>query len=210
MISLSAFILAFCGLTYEFVFAQSLSVLLGNSVTQYSLTIGIFLAALGFGALYAQADENSLSRLLRLQLRLAIFAPSAYFSLWIVSLYLPHALLKLASYSAVAAIGYLTGSEIPLLMQMGGEGLRMRILAADYFGMLTASILFPIYLLPHLGVFSSILVAALFNCSVLLFLGKGTKERTWSFAVIGALCALLFYQPGIREWLSDQFINSAV
>ncbi|MFQ3593570.1 MAG: hypothetical protein SNJ82_10365 [Gemmataceae bacterium] len=43
-------IIATCGLIYEFQAATLASYLLGDSVTQYSLIIGLYLSALGIGA----------------------------------------------------------------------------------------------------------------------------------------------------------------
>ena len=46
----SIFIIAVCGLIYEFIIATLSSYLLGDSVMQFSLTIGFFLSAMGVGS----------------------------------------------------------------------------------------------------------------------------------------------------------------
>ena len=43
-------ILSGCSLIYELLIAQSLAILAANMVVWYSLTVGIFLAAMGLGA----------------------------------------------------------------------------------------------------------------------------------------------------------------
>ncbi len=202
---LSSFILAFCGLTYEFVFAQSLSVILGNSVVQYSTTIGLFLAALGFGAMFTKVDQHAHSRLRRLQLCLSLLAPLGFFLMWLVAVFLPPIVARVVAYALIVGIGYLTGSELPLLFQMGGSPLRLKILAADYFGMLLACVLFPLVLLPNYGVFVSVLMAGLFNTAVLLMLCSSVYERVVSLTVAALLIALLYMQPAIQEWLSQNF-----
>ena len=53
------FILAFCGLSYELILAQGLSAFLDNTVLRYSTTIGLYMFALGLGALpFATADAR--------------------------------------------------------------------------------------------------------------------------------------------------------
>ena len=46
----SVFIAASCGLAYELVMAALASYLLGDSIVQYSLVIGLYLFAMGIGA----------------------------------------------------------------------------------------------------------------------------------------------------------------
>jgi spermidine synthase len=44
-------VVAFCSIIYELLFSQVLTVIFGSSVIMYSLTIGLFLFALGLGSL---------------------------------------------------------------------------------------------------------------------------------------------------------------
>ena len=53
-------IIAVCGLVYELVTAAVASYLLGDSVTQYSLVIGVFMAAMGLGAFLTQYVRQNL------------------------------------------------------------------------------------------------------------------------------------------------------
>ena len=49
-IYLIALILSACSLVYELLIAQSMAMLAANMVVWYSLTVGIYLAAMGLGA----------------------------------------------------------------------------------------------------------------------------------------------------------------
>ena len=51
-IAVTTFIVSFCSIIYELVFAQALSIVFGNTVLQYSLAIGIYLFFLGIGSFY--------------------------------------------------------------------------------------------------------------------------------------------------------------
>ena len=53
-----SFILSGCSLLYELLIAQTLSLIAGNMVIWYSLTVGTYLAAMGVGAiLYGSAQR---------------------------------------------------------------------------------------------------------------------------------------------------------
>src|SRR5262245_947761 len=70
-----AAILGFTGVLYELVLAQTLSVLFGQSVVQYSVTIGLFLAGMGAGAHVSESWSEPRVRLWRVQMGLALLVP---------------------------------------------------------------------------------------------------------------------------------------
>ena len=59
---LNVLIIATCGLIYELLAGTLASYLLGDSVTQFSLIIGIYLSALGVGAWISSFVEERLAR----------------------------------------------------------------------------------------------------------------------------------------------------
>src|SRR5215831_1806126 len=59
---LNVFIIAICGLVYELVAGALASYVLGDSVTQFSLIIGIYLSALGVGAWLSRFVDAALAR----------------------------------------------------------------------------------------------------------------------------------------------------
>jgi spermidine synthase len=74
-------------------------------------------------------------------------------------------------YVVVFAIGVLVGLEIPLLMRILKDNLNFkdlvsRVLAFDYIGALVASLLFPILLVPKLGLVRTSLLFGMLNASV--------------------------------------------
>ncbi|MCI5141964.1 MAG: spermidine synthase, partial [Candidatus Electrothrix sp. ATG1] len=50
VLQVSVLVVALCGIVYELLIATVSSYLLGNSVRQFSITIGLFMAAMGLGA----------------------------------------------------------------------------------------------------------------------------------------------------------------
>ena len=59
---LNVLIIATCGLIYELLAGTLASYVLGDSVTQFSLIIGIYLSALGVGAWLSRFIETGLAR----------------------------------------------------------------------------------------------------------------------------------------------------
>lgn len=195
-------ILGYCGVIYELVFAQTLSVLFGQSVVQYSVTIGLFLLGMGAGAHYAERFREPRVALWRMQLILALVAPLLLVAVWwlAVSGYTYPA--RGLAYGMCLFIGTVTGGELPLLMRVMPDRATW-ILSSDYFGMLLACLAFPLILLPEIGVFATLILTALLNAFVMTAL----RFEKWApgFALPLLLIASLYFEPGLREWLSQKF-----
>lgn len=192
--------LGFCGVIYELVFAQSLSVLFGQSVIQYSVTIGLFLAGMGCGSHFSERLADARRGLWLSQLLLCLLTPLMFWCTWwlgISGLSIP---AKVMGYGMCFVIGAVTGAELPLLMRMSGSS--ARVLAWDYVGMLLACLAFPLVLLPHIGVFAALLWCALLN-GLLMMLIRWERAPSMFWAP-GLIVLGLFLEPGLREWLSQQ------
>jgi spermidine synthase len=170
LLFLNVIIIATCGLIYELLAGTLASYVLGDSVTQFSLIIGIYLSAMGLGSwLSGFLDKDLAKRFLDIELAVAVvggfsapllfltFASLSYFSIIL--------------YSTVFIIGTLVGLEIPLLMrilkdELDFKQLVARVLALDYVGALVASLLFPIFLVPKLGLNRTSLLFGMLNAGV--------------------------------------------
>jgi len=167
---LNVFIIATCGLVYELLAGTLASYVLGDSVTQFSLIIGIYLSALGVGAWLSQFVETNLARrFIEIELGVALLgglsAPLLFLSFARLSSF------HLALYSLVFAIGVLVGLELPLLMRilkdvLDFKDLVSRVLTFDYVGALVASLLFPLFCVPRLGLVRTSLLFGLCNAAV--------------------------------------------
>lgn len=167
---LNVLVIATCGLVYELLAGTLASYVLGDSVTQFSLIIGIYLFALGAGAWLSSFVETELARrFIDVELGVAILgglsAPLLFLSFAHLSYF------QVILYSLVFVIGTLVGLEIPLLMRLLKDHLDFkelvaRVLAFDYVGALAASLLFPIFLVPKLGLVRTSLVFGILNASV--------------------------------------------
>ncbi len=177
----SVLVVATCGLVYELISATMASYLLGDSVTQFSLVIGVYLSAMGLGSWLSKFINDRLhERFIGVQLTIALLGgfSAAILFLGFGHLRNIHPLL----YSLLIVIGTLVGLEIPLLMRLmpGKQQLKevvARVLAFDYIGALAASLLFPLVTLPHLGIVRSGLVFGLLNALVALWCAHRFREH---------------------------------
>ncbi len=170
LLFISVFIIAACGLVYELVAGTLASYLLGDSVTQFSTVIGVYLSAMGLGSYLSQHIHRGLAqRFVDLELAVALvggFSAPILFQTFART----HA-FRPSLYLTVIAIGVLVGLEIPLLMRILRHQVRFKdlvaqVLTLDYIGALAASLLFPLLLMPKLGLVRTSLVFGILNAGV--------------------------------------------
>ncbi|MBK8385022.1 MAG: polyamine aminopropyltransferase [Candidatus Accumulibacter sp.] len=170
----SVFVVASCGLAYELIAGALASYLLGDSVTQFSTVIGSYLFAMGVGSWLSRYVERRLvARFIQVELMVGVFGGFSAAGLFFVFAW-SSAPFKLALYLAVVGIGVLVGLEIPLIMRilerdLAFKDLVSQVLTFDYLGALAVSILFPVVLVPHLGLMRSALLFGLLNVAVALW-----------------------------------------
>ncbi|MGB7202751.1 MAG: polyamine aminopropyltransferase [Pyrinomonadaceae bacterium] len=170
LLFLNVFVIATCGLIYELLAATLSSYVLGDSVTQFSLIIGIYLFAMGVGSYLSKfIDKNVAEKFIEIELSVAVIggfsAPLLFFAFAHLSYF------AFVLYGVVFIIGTLVGLEIPLLMrilkdELDFKDLVSRVLAFDYIGALAASLLFPIFLVPRLGLNRTSLIFGMLNAAV--------------------------------------------
>jgi spermidine synthase len=167
---LNVLIVASCGLIYELLTGTLASYLLGDSITQFSLIIGIYLASMGVGAwLTGYVDTQIARRFVEIELAIALIGGLSAPVLFLTFAYLRY--FHLALYLTVFLIGALVGMELPLLMRILKDrfefkDLVSKVLMFDYIGALFASILFPMVLVPRLGLVRTSLTFGILNAAV--------------------------------------------
>ena len=170
----SVFVIASCGLAYELIAGALASYLLGDSVLQFSTVIGTYLFAMGIGSwLSRYVERNLVARFVQIELLVGVFGGLSAAALFFVFVWFS-APFKLALYLAVSLIGILVGLEIPLIMRIMKRDLSLKdlvsqVLTFDYLGALAVSILFPVVLVPHIGLVRSALLFGLLNVLVALW-----------------------------------------
>ena len=170
LLYLNVLVVATCGLIYELLAGTLASYVLGDSVTQFSIVIGVYLSALGLGAWLSRFVEDNLARcFVEVELGVALVGGASAPLLFFCFAYLSW--FRVALYVVVLVIGTLVGHELPLLMRILKDHLDFRdlvsrVLAFDYIGALVASLLFPIFVVPRLGLVRTSLVFGMLNAAV--------------------------------------------
>ena len=170
LLYLNVLAIATCGLVYELIAGTLASYLLGDSVTQFSLVIGVYLSALGVGAWLSRYIEEKLARsFIEVELALALIGGLSAPLLFVAFAWLEW--FRVVLFGIVFVIGVLVGLELPLLMRILKDRLDFsdlvsRVLTFDYIGALVASLLFPILLVPYLGLVRTSLMFGILNALV--------------------------------------------
>jgi spermidine synthase len=206
----SAFVVSTCGLIYELLASTLASYLLGDSVTQFSTVIGSYLFAMGVGSWcsrYVKRDEVRL--FVRVELLIALIGGSSAAALFLLFPLVEH--FRVALYGLVLAIGFLVGLEIPLLIRiLRGFDFRevvSNVLTFDYVGALVASLLFPLLLMPHLGMIRTGFLFGIANAAVALALlyalpraASYRSEKLAAILVLMGLAAGFAASDRLQRW----------
>jgi spermidine synthase len=170
LLLVSVFTIATCGLIYELTAGTLASYLLGDSVTQFSTVIGVYLFAMGIGSWLSRFVERGLIAVfIRVEFLIALIGGSSAALLF--ALFGMVESFRVPLYAVVLLVGALVGLEIPLLLRILKGRMEFRDLVAqvftfDYIGALLASLLFPLLLVPHMGLVRSCFFFGILNALV--------------------------------------------
>lgn len=191
LLFLNVLVISVCGLGYELLAGAVASYLLGDSVTQFSLVIGLYLSAMGVGAWLSKHVEAGIARrFVDVQTAIGLVggtsAPVLFFAFGALSAF------RGVMFLEVFLIGVLVGLELPLLMRilekhLVFKDLVSRVLAFDYLGALVASLLFPLVLVPQLGLVRTSLVVGVTNVAVGIWVTRLLHDDLPAFVRRGLL-----------------------
>ncbi len=198
---LSIFVVASCAIVYELLISTVASYLQGDTILQFSVTIGLFLTAMGVGSWCSRLVLDDLLRtfvLIEVLVGLVggLSVPLLFFVYGTAFTDFPPVM-----YGAIVTIGGLIGLEVPLVTRIlaGNSGLRVNlanVLSFDYLGGLLGSLAFPLILLPHLGMVGASLLMGTLNVLVasvtaIVYRRQMTGNRLTAVTLAGALVTLL-------------------
>lgn len=208
---ISVFVIATCGLIYELIAGTLASYLLGDSVTQFSTVIGVYLFAMGIGSwLSRYVQKNLIGVFIQTELVIGLVGGCSAALLFISFPWISS--FRILLYSLVLLIGTLVGLEIPLLLRILKDRVEFKDLVSqvftfDYVGALLASLLFPLFLVPQLGLVRSAFLFGFLNAAVALAALKVLRHEvpraTWlrnaTFVVLAVLGAGLIAGDRLTE-----------
>ena len=149
------FVIAICGLVYELLESTLSSYLLGDSIYHFSLIIGLFMSSMGVGAWLSRFIEERLERaFVLLQMCIALIGGFSAFLLFYAFAYIGN--YEAFLYLITILLGSMLGIEIPLIIRILKESFSLKtnisnVFTVDYIGALFAALLFPLVLVPQLG-----------------------------------------------------------
>ena len=196
---IAVFTIATCGLIYELLAGTIASYLLGDSVTQFSTIIGVYLFSMGIGSYLSRYfRRNLVTRFIEIEILVGVVggisSPVLFFAFGSIDVF------RVVLYGWVTATGVLVGFEIPFLIRILEDqfplgDLVSKVLSLDYLGALAASLLFPLWLVPRVGLMRSSFVFGVLNVLVAIWtchLFHRQHRRPWlTVQAYGALVLLL-------------------
>lgn len=216
LLFLSIFIVATCGLIYELVAGTLASYLLGDSVTQFSTIIGTYLFAMGIGSWLSRYFKgNLLTWFVTIELMVGVVGGSSAAILFLAFNHIQY--FGILLYSLVILTGILVGLELPLLMRILQNRIEFSDLVSkmftfDYIGALFASLLFPLLLVPHLGLMRTAFFFGVANVVIAYliatrFRNELTRFNRITIAAFGCLILLLLgfiFSEKLTSWAETQ------
>lgn len=203
----SVFVIATCGLVYELISGALASYLLGDSVTQFSTVIGVYLFSMGVGSyLSRHIHRNITAVFVEVEIIIGVVGGSSAAIMFMM--FESVSSFRVVLYSLVFITGALVGLEIPLVMRIlksrfEFKDLVSKVFTFDYVGALAASILFPLALAPTLGLVRTGFLFGMMNVAVglwTLYLFRREVAWVWPLRSAGAMAmaglALGFYFSG--------------
>lgn len=229
----TVFTVAGAAMIYQFSVVTALIFIMGDSIVLFSVFTGVFLCSMGVGALVgAKQTHTTHIAFIRAQFALAflglaalpliflLFAGSEYLRRTGVAL--PPALLTLCFWTTGLLIdvlfGAFTGTQLPMLAGLFRdlwlpERSLAFLLGFDYLGSFLGAVLFPLLLFPSVGLFRTVLVAAVLNAAMALLsnavLGGKSKAYLWPATLLGLLLVVSFVFSPTLEHLLDTLVYGA-
>ncbi len=192
----SIMVVALCGIAYELIIASVSSYLLGNSVYQFSLTIGFFMFAMGVGSWLSKFLDDQLVRNF-ITIEIVISLVGGVCSLLLFMAFpMVRVLYEGIMYSFILVIGALVGMEIPILTTILAQRSSTRdsianVMSLDYVGALIGSVAFPLLLLPYLGLVRASFAIGLINVFTALINVVFFRKYLKSAKMLGFFCLLI-------------------
>lgn len=210
----SIMVIAINGVIYELLIGGYSSYLLGDSITQFSLTIGLFMSSMGIGSWLTQfVDRDLEKRFIEIEIALAVVGGPTV--LLLAMAHLHTRVYTWVMFAMIIAIGALIGFEIPMVTRIVNRYGSLKqslanVLSFDYIGALFGSLVFPLLLLPELGfVRTSFLIGLVSLVVGMVNLRVFGEEIGRSARFLWGVCLLTVILLTVGMWQSTGWIERA-
>ncbi|MEA2011852.1 MAG: polyamine aminopropyltransferase [Verrucomicrobiota bacterium] len=215
-------IIAICGLVYELLAGALSSYFLGDSVYQFSIVIGLFMTFMGVGSFLSRFfDKNLPFVFIVVEVLTGLIGGFSTIILFA-------AFAKINNYSPIlfllsGSIGTLIGLEIPLIIRILKDYSSVKttvsnVMTADYIGGLAGALLFPILLVPKMGLIKTAIFFGLFNifvASLAIYVFRKILLRKKSLCLFATGSAILlvmamYYSTKMTSFLEDSLYKNEI
>jgi spermidine synthase len=165
------FLTGACGLVLEYIQATVASFILGNSIEQWAVVIGLMLFMMGVGSKaqrFVIGDKKLVNAFVGIEITLAAVGAWAPLCTYAAYAFIASHFM-LVQYGFIMLIGFLIGLEIPVVTRINKDytdELKINldyILSADYFGSLAGALFFAFILLRYFPLTESSFISATLN-----------------------------------------------
>jgi spermidine synthase len=218
----AVFVVATCGIIYELVCGTVASYLLGDSVFQFSTIIGAYLFSMGIGSWFSRYFKINLIMWF-IQVELLVGLIGGITPICLFFLFSTTNSFQIFLYLFVGLTGTLVGLEIPLLLKILKDRIEFgdlisKVFTVDYVGALFASIVFPMFLIPYLGLTKTALFFGMLNTSVGIYVCYSISDRIpWSkylriqgWAILFFLLITFVYASKIESYTESLAFNEPI
>jgi spermidine synthase len=218
----AVFISSVCGLVYELLAGTISSYLVGDSVLQFSLVIGLFMTSMGLGSFISRyINKNLQDWFVIVEVLTGVVGGTSSIILFLAFSHIENYTPFLFLISVT--VGALIGLEIPIILRILKEQTSLKILfsnvlTADYIGAFFASILFPLVLIPRLGLIRASLLMGAMNVAVgmgaIFVFKEKLKDRKgltiMSVAAMALMVGCLIFADNITSFAEDKLYTDEI
>ncbi len=223
------FLVGMCSIVYELLISTASSYFLGNSVKQFSLIIGFYMAFMGVGAYLSKIFKRDLIyHFIVIEILLGLVGAFSVPLCYTYFLYADFGGFNMFVFFLISTIGILTGLEVPLLTRILEDDYSLKdnistILTFDYLGALIATIAFPFFLVPFVGIYKSSLFFGLLNivagfATYIFFrneIGLTKLRRRILLLVTASVVGIIIFSIGasqsfMKRWHNGIFKHSVI
>ncbi len=222
----AVFIAGLCSIIYELLISTTSSYFLGDSVKQFSLTIGVYMAAMGLGSWLSKfLEDDLLEWFVKIEIVLGLIGGASVPILYLCFDQFSLLGLQWLVLGLTMLIGMFTGFEVPILVRIMKTYYPLKtnlanVLSLDYVGALAATLLFPFVLLPFVGVFRTSVAFGLANIILGLIIYRyitqhlSIRRKNWiellTLACVLFFLALLIYAGKLLQHWEDGTYKSEI
>lgn len=201
LLLVTTLLISICSIIYELIISSMSTYLNGDSVKQYSITIGLYMSAMGIGSYLSKKIKKDLfNKFIFVELLTGVLGGFSTLVLFLSNIYTN--IYYLIMYALIIGIGILVGLEIPILTRIieeNNSNIRVNlanIFTFDYIGGLVGSLAFPLFLFPKLGFITTALCIGTINILVSLIILLKYKKHIKNankilIGVIGVLVIII-------------------